>query len=497
MRPTPARFAVILVLGALVGACGSSASPSPGAVASEPALTPASVAAVPRPTPSATAATPTATATAAATPVPPSASAALPIRGSARELSAANVYLAPSADGGVYVSIPVRKGPSRLVLLDATGRPRPGWPIAIKGTTECGPAMPVPDGTVRIVCGMKAFSFGADGRLMDGWPVDLHEGTTSGLAGDELVNVDERYLTDEDSGTVSHDAIVTAIAADGTALSSPPIGLFDRCCDREWAIGPDGIAYGVGRPTEGSNRTTVTALGTSGVVSEWNVDVAGSGSLPAFGPNEELILAFGSDARHSTRVAEISQSGEAITSAAVALRSVDLNSEGNTGDCSGSIGLPPAPLVSGDGTTILYSDLDTAMYRLDRSLAAARGWPFEPGVSPVTPTPGLETEHEAGYCPIPLAPVVGPDGTLVVALEAANPKVGGSLVAVGADGRVRAGWPVGLKRPGSAFWAMAAGPDGTTYALAIEPESGGKSSGTVLAIAPHSTVLWSTTIVEP
>jgi len=44
---------------------------------------------------------------------------------------------------------------------------------------------------------------------------------------------------------------------------------------------------------------------------------------------------------------------------------------------------------------------------------------------------------------------------------------------------------------------MAAGPDGTTYALAIEPESGGKSSGTVLAIAPHSTVLWSTTIVEP
>src|SRR3954470_119877 len=157
-----------------------------------------------------------------------------------------------------------------------------------------------------------------------------------------------------------------------------------------------------------------------------------------------------------------------------------INSEGNTGDCSGS-GLPPAPLVSGDGTTILYSDLDTAMYRLDRSLAAARGGPFEPGVSPVTPTPGLETEHEAGYCPVPLAPVVGPDGTLVVALEAANPKVGGSLVAVGADGRVRAGWPVGLKRPGSAFWAMAAGPDGTTYALAIEPESGGKSSGTVLA----------------
>ena len=76
-------------------------------------------------------------------------------------------------------------------------------------------------------------------------------------------------------------------------------------------------------------------------------------------------------------------------------------------------------------------------------------------------------------------------------------KLGGSIVAIGPDGRVRPGWPVVLKRPGAAFRSVVVGPDGTAYALAVEPEGGGDYSASILAIAPDSTVLWTTTIVDP
>ena len=114
-----------------------------------------------------------------------------------------------------------------------------------------------------------------------------------------------------------------------------------------------------------------------------------------------------------------------------------------------------------------------------------------------SPPPGSESEHEAGYCPGPLPPAVGPDGTVYLSLEADNSSVGGSLVAVGPNGRVRAGWPVGLKRAGAEFWKVEVGPDGTVYALAYEPGAGGTSTATLLAIAPDSAILYRTTIIAP
>ena len=62
---------------------------------------------------------------------------------------------------------------------------------------------------------------------------------------------------------------------------------------------------------------------------------------------------------------------------------------------------------------------------------------------------------------------------------------------------MRPGWPVQLKRSGAEFWSVVVGSDGIAFAMAIEPESSGASSATILAIAADSTVLWSTTIVEP
>ncbi len=62
---------------------------------------------------------------------------------------------------------------------------------------------------------------------------------------------------------------------------------------------------------------------------------------------------------------------------------------------------------------------------------------------------------------------------------------------------MRGGWPVELTRPGSEFWSIAVGSDGTIYALAIEPEAGGASSASILAIDPDSTVRYTATIIDP
>ena len=86
---------------------------------------------------------------------------------------------------------------------------------------------------------------------------------------------------------------------------------------------------------------------------------------------------------------------------------------------------------------------------------------------------------------------------LYLLYEAANSSTGGSIAAIGRDGRVVDGWPVGLKRAGSMFWSIVVAPNGTAYALAVEPEPNGSHSATILAIAPDSNVLYNVTIVEP
>jgi hypothetical protein len=154
-------------------------------------------------------------------------------------------------------------------------------------------------------------------------------------------------------------------------------------------------------------------------------------------------------------------------------------------------------VIPHSGPIVVYSEVDDAVFSVGRDLRTTSGWPFTPLDPLVIPRPGPESEHEAGYCPGPLPPAVGPDGTVYLSLEAHSSSVGGSLVAVGPNGRVRAGWPVGLKRAGAEFWNVKVGPGGTVYALAYEPEAGGRSTATLLAIAPDSSILYRTTIIAP
>ena len=355
------------------------------------------------------------------------------------------------------------------------------------------------DGSVQIVCDatdrpgsdpataeVAAFAFDADGRLMSGWPVRMNQPTAVGM-GTDLTILTERRVQD------SHDVAVSHIAADGTVREGAWVALDRDGFGDQWGVGPIGVAFGVGEIDEDAETSAITGADSSGLPSGWPVTVNGFGSGPSFGEAGQIAVTLGSAKRHTTRVAVFDQYGKVASSPVLPMATAERT--GDTGSCT--IGLPRNPIVAETGAIFVYSELDDRIYGLDPSLAVAEGWPFEPASSLEIATPGLETEHEAGYCPTPVVPAIGPDETLVLALEARTSKVGGSLVAVGMEGRVNPGWPVELKRPGAEFWAVAVGPDGTSYALAIEPEAGGKSSASVLAIAPDSTVRWTTTIIDP
>lgn len=503
MRTFHSRFVAVLVLGGLLGACGSSASPSPIVATPVPSTAAASRTSVP---PDPATPTPTVSATVQPTTETSTTSTVRPIRASAREISAQEARLAPGPDGSLFISISIRTGPAILMLLDRSGRPRAGWPVEIKGSTRCGVPFSAGAGSVRIVCDARdrpgvdfddpeerAFAFDAAGRLMPGWPVRLEAPTSVGM-GTGLTVLTERSADDPTTDDiVLHEASISTIADDGTVSHGSSVALPLDHFGYRWSVGPDGVGVGIVDVDEDADLGAITALDGSGTRPGWPVQVHGFGSAATFAVDGEIVIALGSAKTHRTRVSVLDSRGIAHTSAGLPIATAERT--GETGGCTAS--LPQAPVVAPDGTVVVYSELDDSIFALDRRLAIKHGWPFEPATALQVARAGLESEHEAGYCPTPVVPAVGADATLYLALQARSSKVGGSLIAVGPNGKVRTGWPVELKRPGAEFWSVVAGPDGTVHALAIEPESGGKSSASILAIAPDSTVRWTTTIIDP
>ncbi len=451
------------------------------------------------------------TATSIATPsLPPSpASASLPVRGSARATEL-GIQLAPAADGTLWVTIPAPGDSVLLALLDRSGRLSPGWPTVLDGATRCGQLLPVEDGSVRVLCtpeelnrelnsGARAFAFGSTGRSLVGWPVDIPGFFVTGrVIGDDLTLYASRSLGDvEIEGQPSADAGIVTVAADGVLVDGARITSFDHCC--RWAVGPDGIAYGaasvIGPDQEPADASRITALDLSGIRVGWPVSFDGITSVPAFGPGVRVVLSVGSSARRTTRVLAFNPDGQAVAASSPELPILTAEIVTLDGPYECGLPTPPPPLVAQDGTIFVFSEIDTAIVGLDASLEVIGGWPYRPP----TPLTRRDPGHPEGdlSCPSLAIPAVGPESTLYLPLAARDANVGGSLVAVGSDARVRPGWPVGLGRAGAEFWSIVVGSDGTIYALAIEPETGDGSSATILAITPDSTVLYTTTIVDP
>jgi len=368
--------------------------------------------------------------------------------------------------------------------------------------------MPLNDGSVRMVCRLRtalgalestrAFGFDARGRPLPGWPVDVDGGYVTGrLSGDTLhllvtVPIDPQsgggdattayVLVSIDAGGATAPGRTAAVAAEGNEL---------------WGIGPDGVAYGVlpgvaSVDMKGASRITrITAEGRGA-----GIPVDGVASALAFDPAGGFVLLSAYPRDRNSRVIRMTRPALDVSarSAPLPFAAADPQS-GDTGGCTSTV--PAPPQIGADDTILLYSDVDDRVLALDSSLKPAVGWPFELPAALVHPRPGPESEHEAGYCPGPLAPQVGPDGTVYLALETHTSSLGGSLVGIGSDGRVRAGWPVQLTQASAEFWSLVVGANGTVYTVAYEPSAGGRSTATLLAIAPDSTILYRTTIVAP
>ena len=490
--------AFVLLGGGLIAGCAtnpqptSSSSAPPIAELPTPSVTPAVAtgtpdASPPSPGPTAQPTTPEPSGTPGALPASSPVPAQLPVRESA-EYWADAVRMTPGPAGGLYLSIPTDRG-FVVVLLDSTGKPRPGWPIALADTL-CYAPVPAADGSIRVVCTLsdvnasRAYAFRSDGRPMASWPVEL-----PGLAwaapriiGDEL-----DVMTYGNPGALR----LVTVAPDGTVRTGTPYATPDA---QTWRaqLGPDGTGYLLALPpTPATADTKITAFDLNGVRPGWLARVTGWATELAFGPEGRLYVTEGQEGKRPSRILVFDHAGRPLPIGSDALPVAATNDYQGAGPIGG---LAP-PIVAADGTSFFVSvDGGTTVYALDASGRVVAGWPYLEAI-------GLQW----GYC-APGAtgcgvwratPSVGPGDVLYLLHPPRDKTIGGSLVAIGPDGRVRPGWPVVLVRPGAEFRSVIVGPDGTAYAVVVEPEGGGHYSATLLAIAPDGTVRYRTAIVEP
>jgi hypothetical protein len=426
--------------------------------------------------------------------------------------------MTPGPDAGLYVVISsprrVIDAPasrSVLALLDQTGRPRAGWPIALVGWTCAPPGdanAPWPPaqaaaGSVVVVCysdstpggpwHSRAFAFDPTGRPLAVWPIGGIEGVWDHQPRviDGQLHVIAHKVSEPDpvTGEYSGTYWMNTVAADGTVRTGRGYAVPERATVGMLQLGPDGTAY---RIDQSSGATEITAFDLDGLRAGWPVRVAGLARGLAFGPNGRIYTTTSSSGGGTSRTLVFDADG----------RSLPFGSEelpiGESDIWSGA-GTPLSPpIMAEDGTVFIVNEEPsrTTVLSVDPSGDVIAGWPYQDNVG-LQWQGSCQGEAVEGCGVWRTAPTVGAGNVLYLLLAARVATTGGSILAVDPDARVRPGWPVVLPRPGAAFRSVVAGSDGTAYALAIEPETNGSSSATILAIAPDGTALYRTTVIEP
>lgn len=264
------------------------------------------------------------------------------------------------------------------------------------------------------------------------------------------------------------------------------------CCDGTWTIGPDGSAYSLTRRWQAADsvKTDVLGFDLDGRRSGWPITFDGNASDLAFGPGGSIYAIVDSPDSANDRMVVLDRDGGTQRSTPANLSIVSTSAWNGAGDA-----YPGQPIVGADGTAFIVSTRGgTTVQSLDPTGRPRAGWPYRSKL-------GMEW---TGYCgpgdtgcgSWRTEPAVGSNNVLYLLHAARTASTGASLVAIGSDGQVRHGWPVSLKRAGSMFWSVVVAAYGGVWALAIEPEAD-DFSATILSLAEDSTVLWSTTIVEP
>lgn len=412
--------------------------------------------------------------------------------------------MAPGPDGRLWVSIP-GKGGIVVALLDNTGTPSPGWPVLLPGVDGCDKLLPVSDARLRIICNVKpppggpfdgvarSFTLDANGVSMAGWPVDTADGSDGALDGDELLLLSNPLLQSGGEAGERWPVAVVAIRPDGTQRKGVEVPF--ECCDSHSTIGPDGVAYVMTRRygrTASDHETDILAFGLDGPHEGWPITIDGIASDLAFDAHGRAYATVVGPDRRTTRTVVLDKSGHLLPASSTGHAIVSTG----TWDGAGGDDYPGPPIVASDGTAYIIETKasETAVLGLDPSGKPLSGWPYRS--RSLVQWTGECGAGDTGCGRTRTSPGIGQNNALYLLNKASGSSTGGNAVAIGADGVIRDGWPVGLRRAGAMFWSVAIAPYGLAWALAIEPETNG-SSATVLAIAEDSSVLWTKTIVQP
>ncbi len=447
-------------------------------------------------------------------PPPDTTVGSLGIRGSAAD-TGIRIRMAPTSDGGLYVSVPVKKG-TVLTLLDSSGASHDGWPVTLAGAASCESVLVVEDGSVRLVCTMmsgddglpapiQAYAFDRAGRSLSGWPVvladhDAEAYVDARVIGDKVaVFAMAPFVAPDVQNEPRGRYFVMVIAVDGTVRNGFKYNPSETSLE-QIAFGPDGRAYSVisvsdDDPFLPTWHAQLYPWGYDTAGFEPNtVMLQGIASRPAFDGSGRIWMVVATEPGGPARLEAYDQQGLEAIDGPFDLGFAALSR------CIGAEGTclePASPLVGSDGTSFVFGGDPTNIMAVavPTSGGTLPGWPYrsDRGYQAIDPCPAGAACDAVTLA----APALGPDNTLYLIQAAADDIEGGSLVAVGADGRVVDGWPVGLKRKGAAFWSVVVGADGTVYALAVEPEADRGSSATIVAMRPDSTVRYRTTVIDP
>lgn len=430
-------------------------------------------------------------------------------------VASGTAVLAPGPDGGTYVLVTTadagsaqNPGRSVLALLDPAGEPRTGWPVAVDGWSCANPyagAWPpdvADDGSVTVAClswdtpdgsvRMSAARFDAAGTQVASWAYDGEPSGRPRVVGDRLIVIASEVTEQQVMGAGGQEETrvtaaywLEAVASDGTRRSGARVDVGEG----GWPVvlRPDGTAYHLDMA-----NGVITAFDMDGQRTGWPVRLDGELSALGFGADGRVYVSVASATGGTSRLVVLAPDGSTVA------RSDPLPLVGTSAySGAGPDGSPMAPLVADDGTAFVIGEAGdhTVVYAIDSSGAVMGGWPYR-----------ADTEVQwQGTCPAETAgcgvwratAAVGPDGVVYLPLAAPDAQVGGSVVAIGRDGKAVAGWPMHLARRGAEFWAAAAGPGDTAWALAVEPETTGGFSSTILAFATDGTVRSRTTVIDP
>ena len=446
-------------------------------------------------------------------PSPPPAAAWQPAP-NALPVASGTAQLAAGPDGGTYVLVstagdatagrPVR---SVLALLAASGNPQPGWPLAVDGWYCDDPSgRPMPpettsDGSVTVGCHSAETAdgsvwtsvsrFDTTGRRVGSWS---YRGEVAGrlrIVDDRLLLVTneptERQVTGPGGAVETRSLVVhwiQEVSEDGTVRS----GVRVEMDDADWysAIGPDGTAYHVNR-VDG----VITAFDMDGQRAGWPVRLGGPPFRPRIRARRARLRGRGVIRRGATRLVSLGRDGS------VEWRTDPLALAGASSRTGGGPFGPLAPLVMEDGTAIVIGESGgrAVLYAIDPTGRVKTGWPHRSATPPAWQGACAADAADCGVWRS--IPAVGADGAVYVPLAAPDAQIGGTMEGVDPDGHALAGWPMHLARRGAAFWSVAVGTDGTAFCLAVEPETGGTTSATIVAIARDGTVRSRTTVIQP